>query len=285
VSEFPLLVTKPDDLRDPFRAVYSAALGSGSCRLSLFAPRLTTLSKSKGRLATAHLLMIFDGRVLLAIKAENTGVKTLDIPFTNLVCVEVGQVLLYSWLKLVFGRDTCARIEIPFNAVGIQEFVTAVRIIQHSLNAIQRADNDVRGVPLDLPLKFQNALRRWLEPDEALIGHVFQPELSASRLGMFGRYKLQLAPPLLVALTDRQMLLITEEPASREGHLARYSWVFVYCPLSRIGSFTVLPQHEETELAEVRLTLINESASYDINSTVSTDLLPQFSTLFTRLTQ
>jgi hypothetical protein len=195
------------------------------------------------------------------------------------ICVEIGVILLYSWLKLVFGRSDYGAITIPFNTVGIEEFRAAFGFIRRALDTAHFAATESQPDAAELPLKFQNALRRWMSGEEALIELAFQPELRTARRGLFRFFERQIAPPLLGALTTHQFLLITEEPsrlgvgAKREG---QYGHIYTYCPLSRIAALELEPHSSKLELNNLCLTLINERARLQISKLISVETAPQF---------
>ncbi|HCX29946.1 MAG TPA: hypothetical protein DHU55_09300 [Blastocatellia bacterium] len=187
------------------------------------------------------------------------------------ICVEMGQVLLFSWMKIVFGRHTCEEIKIPFNTVGFNLFKQVLDTIRRKLDASEALGASVQ-LTAELPLKFGNALREWLFADEKVISYAFQPELRRRRLLLLSK---QVAAPLLVALTDRQLLWLTEEPAVAFERLGEYSEIYTYCPLSRLRSIAV-ERRGEAQIAAVRLSLTNESASFSREAFISSDMASVF---------
>lgn len=286
--EFPLRVTKPDDLPEPLGECYSRALKRGACRQAIFAPALNVGAAFRHQPPSGFLLMVFDDSLCVAEARKGAMVETFDLPTADVICVEIGVILLYSWLKLLFGRSDYRALTIPFNTVGIEEFRAAFGLIRRALDPTRFTAAASQPGTDELPLKFQNALRRWMSGRETLIELAFQPELRTARRGLLGLFERQIAPPLLGALTTHQFLLITEEPsrfgvgAKREG---QYGHIYTYCPLSRIGALELEPHPSKPELSNLRLTLVKERARLQVNKLVSAESAPQFEWLGRRVSE
>ena len=82
--------------------------------------------------------------------------------------------------------------------------------------------------------KFGNGMALYgLQPGERLLGLVLQE-------GIWKKFFLgkgfQVRPPVLVALTDKQLILLEEEPLNIE---ANYGWIFTYCSRSIIQQIEI----------------------------------------------
>lgn len=275
-DQFARQIYGPEALREPFQSIYSNACGSGECKHAVFAPQLTNLPMHHEQPATDNLLMVFTNHLLIATKREDQSVETLDVPFTDLLCVEIGEALLFCWMKLIFSQDTCREIEMPFNLVGMSLFTTALSLIRDSLEATRSNSPDLAPVKPDLPFKFNNLLGEWLNDDESVCAYAFQPEVRARRFLVLER---QVVPPLLATLTNRQFLFIAEEEPLARERLGEYSEIYTYFPLSRLGSLTVVDSPKENGLSDVQLTLIKDSVQLKIKKTISSDLLSSWSDL------
>jgi hypothetical protein len=272
ITEHPFPVTGSEQLPSPLRAVYSGAPGKDGCRLAIYAPVPSARLWRQGPTA-GNLLMVFDSHMLIASWREGKEVETVRILFPALLCVEIGVILLSAWMRVIFDAGLVSNINIPFNAVGADYFLAAHSFVRRAID--RRPHTKVAASPgvIDLPLKFRNALRHWLAPGETVIDLVFQPELRARRLGILER---QVVPPLLAALTDRQVLLIAEEPAKTRAALEKYSEVSIYCPLSRVDSLTLAPHGADRELADFTVALVNGDARFPITSVVGEAQVPEF---------
>ncbi len=175
--EFPIRMTDPDILPGQLGDIYVLTLQRGVCRQALYAPALSKFS-ALGRQAPAGcLLMVFDDCLLIAGATKGAKSETFYVPFADVISVELGVILLYSWMILVFGRNDYKTGAIPFNTVGIEEFRTAFNLIRRALDTAPFASGASRPDTAELPLKFQNALRRWMPSEETLIEVAFQQEM------------------------------------------------------------------------------------------------------------
>jgi hypothetical protein len=277
--EFPIRVTEPDVLPRPLGEIYVLTLQRGMCRHALYAPALSMLSALGRQSSTGCLLMVFDDRLLIAGARKGAKGESFYVPFADVIHIEFGMILLYSWMKLVFGRNDYKTVTIPFNTVGIEEFRTAFNLIRRALDTAPFASEASRPDTAELPLKFQNALSRWMSGEETLIELAFQPEVRTSWHGLLSLFERQIAPPLLAALTTHQLMLITEEPSQfgvgrkREG---QYGHIYTYCPLSRIGALEIGARPSKPGLNEMRLTLVNDRARLLISKHINAETTPRF---------
>jgi hypothetical protein len=285
--EFPERVTNSTNLPEPFGGLYAHALTSGTCRHAIYAPQLIVPAAYRKQ-PKGHLLMIFADCLLIASARKGEAAEMFNVPLADVICVECGVVHLYSWMKLVWGRNARAEITIPYNTVGDEEFMTALHLIRRALDTTQLETKTRRSIPEELPLKYLNALRRWTTEEEELMELAFQPELRKSWRVLFWSIERQFAPPLLVALTTRQLMLVTEEPSTRGMGETREGWygkIYTYCPLSRIGALELAPHEANPRLNNLRLSLVNERARLLLNKFVDAETAPQFERLSRCLTE
>jgi hypothetical protein len=134
----------------------------------------------------------------------------------------VGQFLvqpgLQQLLRLAWGQS---KIELPSKMVTKQ--------------ALTELDK--------LPLKFDNGLRLYgLKAGERLLGVVFQPGIWQDHGYFFHR---QIAATTLLALTDRELILVEEE---RTGQPNAYGWIFTFYPLACVMMVELKPGETWQEL-------------------------------------
>ena len=270
-DEFAFEVNQLGDLTEPLRSVYVEALQNGPVRLAIYAPQLTVVPSRHVQPPATYLLMIFDSRIWVGASSGTANVAITRIPIEDVVCVEMGQVLLFCWLKIVFGREVSHEIKIPFNLVRVDLFREALTLMRRTLDS--EAGNK-KGKPLeslDLDLKFKNVLFSRMRRNEQLLAIAFQPEVRARRLLLLER---QVMPPLLAATTDHQFLLVTEEPPASVERLGRSSEIYTYCPHKRIES--VIVENDNEGFPRLIVVLKNENARFVITSLFTTGVLPEF---------
>jgi hypothetical protein len=175
--------------------------------------------------------------------ADRAG-KATWIEARHLTRLTNSLLLLYGKLEIMAERgETHQTIEVEYNTVAydlIKPFIQ--RFVQHSWLPGPEAPVDLPCFEppelAELPYKFQSGLRIYaLQAEEELCGFVFQPEISEPRLGFFRR---KITPNTLLALTDRQVVLIQEEIASASN----YGWVISHFPRQHISKIQSDPYYE-----------------------------------------
>src|SRR6266536_164928 len=122
-DEFARRITKIDDLPERLRPSYLETLNNGVCRLSIYAPPISHMPLRHEQPSAGYLLMIFDDYLLVAVDHAERPEEEICVALADLICVELGQVLLFCWMKLVFGNDRPKEIKVPFNLVKMDLFV------------------------------------------------------------------------------------------------------------------------------------------------------------------
>ena len=95
-----------------------------------------------------------------------------------------------------------------------------------------------------------------LQPNDPLLGYIFQPRLIQPYLRLLRR---QIAPAALLALTQNEVILIEEGPSSA----TRYGWYFTFCPRTCITGIDARPD-EKTQDIQVHLKRASHLASRQI---------------------
>ncbi|WP_352430056.1 hypothetical protein [Pyrinomonas sp.] len=277
VDQFAFQIRATKDLPVALRNSYEKASAKEVWSYVIYAPPIVDPPARHRQMPAGYLLMV--GRDRLRIAVERDVVEELDLPFTDLISIEIGEALLFSWMRLIFGRRTYREIKIPFNTVSIELFRRALFLARRALDVKFDGACDSHVNRSTLPFKFQSELQRWLFEDEKMLELAFQPEIRARRFIMIT----QLAPPTLLALTDRQFLCITEEPPIARERLGKYSSVYVYCPLPRLDSLALEADRERRGLADLGIDLVNDRARFRLSVKISGDDLARFA-LFCRRT-
>jgi hypothetical protein len=276
ISEFAYEVSGGGSVPPPLAKLYVSRADAGGLRLALYAPPLYYSVARRRAPATGYLLLLGDDRLTIGIDGGANQNAVVEIPFTDTICVEIGEILLLSWLKIRFGADKCRELMIPYNTVSSQLFLNLLHLLRQGIEGKSLEAEQAIPPPADLPLKFKNALHHWLVADEAVIRLAFQLEVRQPFLWFLEQ---QVLPPLLIALTNRQFLTLTEEPTRRFGQTKSFGTLYTYCPLSRIQALSVLPRGDQPELATLRIEMMNQKAQCVLEHTVSAEWQAKAETL------
>jgi hypothetical protein len=233
-NQFPYVVNTLADLSEEFqRAVQSCLPKEDSIHSILMLPPQPFMKRGgvprQVLLSTTHgILHVRDGRPLSANY----------LPAKSLLYVHRKLILLYGYMELAGEvNGELAYIIVEYNTVGQSLLNDALRLfLQMSYGMVQpvasiQEQNDVLLQKLGtVSFKFTNGLRlHALQPDERLLGYVYQPRIRQSFLHFFSR---PIAPASMLALTDQAVILIEEDKAWG----ASYGLVITLCPRKVVES-------------------------------------------------
>ena len=141
------------------------------------------------------------------------------VPTTAIHYVQVGQLLLYGRLEIGYAANGQAQhVALEFNTVGWDLLQPVLRELLRDVSDVSPPPPVEAQTPVisaaeieRLPFKFASGLQIYtLAPGERLLALAFQPGLWTRRLLISRR---QVAPAIVMALTDRHVSLIEEERA------------------------------------------------------------------------
>ena len=252
LERFAYPVPRIEDLAPPVAAALQAHLLSGEAvRQIIFAPRQSRFAERRRlveRLGAwlveqwtpSWVLALTDERLLVAAIPEASQPPQITVtPLTDLLWLELGTILLYSWVAWSWvsaGQPQQQRVY--FNTVSDNLFWDMV-------NAMRRTIITQSGRPQPegarhyaafegLPWKFMNLIPfRLLFPGEQPQAVVYQPAIWARRLGVF-RY--QRAPATVVVLTPDHLLVAQDDLSNIR---AAYGLIGRYCPRDRLRGATL----------------------------------------------
>jgi len=185
-------------------------------------------------------LLFTDKAVIHLQAAASPGqpARTVFLHAADLLVARLSLILMYGRLELV--DQNLSRVVVEFNAAGFE-------IIQAGLQSLLGAACASASVSVPaavstqthlhalgrLSYKFKNGLVLYgLLPGEQVLGFVFQPTIWERRWHLF---PLKVAETTLLALTDRQLIVVEEQSRSR---FPAYGWIFTFHPrhtLEKIG--------------------------------------------------
>jgi len=166
-------------------------------------------------------------------------------------------ILLCGALRIAFVADGGAQsVAIEFNTVMQRNCDEAVQLVLDGLDGVEAppAVAPAEWEPLlgPLPLKFRNAFLKFTPHGERLLALVQWPAVFGTRRRWFPH---ELAPEAALALTDRELLLVSEEKTwswLRIGCPNKYGNIVTHCPLSRLEGYHL---NESAALATFDFTL------------------------------
>jgi hypothetical protein len=166
----------------------------------------------------------------------------------NITCVETGSILLRGWLSVrgIADEGQPASTTVRFNTVTERLFAPLLSEIRAGSHPPSGADLDAERSKFQELLsenyKFMNFSRSSILAGEEVLCYVLQPELRRQLLRISGRALSHCISPTHIAiLTDRELILISEENESWRQSFSRvrYGGIWHYVPLPKISAAAV----------------------------------------------
>lgn len=173
---------------------------------------------------------------------EGRSGKAEWIAAEEILKIRLTLILLYGRLE-IWGAHAGQplKTELEYNTVAHHLLAPALRGLirktwQQNAAAKSRParETTLNGFE-SVSYSFYNGLRlEALQPEERLLGLIYQPEIRAPRLRFFHR---KVAPRTALAITDQQLILLQEDLAYRTHH----EWIFTFCPRHRVSYLKQTP--------------------------------------------
>jgi hypothetical protein len=247
--EHPYRVASLDHLSGELQQLASQALPAAEAVSAIFVVPEQMLSRDWSgiggihRVAAQALIFTPNGvaHAQASIPDEAPG-RAVYLRGDQLFYLRLIMVLVYGRIELYGVVDgSLLQVVVEYNSVS-QELIQPelYRLLRLSWQPGKPGDNHhLTGALLNsLELKstkFCSGLRNYaLQPDEHLSGYIFQPLIQKKK---FGFSKQPLAPASLIALTDRQLILVEEGLTSAMS----YGYFFTICPIENVSQIELRP--------------------------------------------
>jgi hypothetical protein len=197
---------------------------------------------------TEKLLCATDDCVHCVEKAGDVPVVTV-FPYTAVNFVEIGSILLKSWIKFS-GKaidGAYSKVEVKFNTVTDYLFWPVVDKVRRlggpELVVDLSAERAKFSYLAESNFKFMNAARRSLLPGERVRESVMQQEIRTKLVTVFGRsfYRTK-APAHIMILTDKELIVVADENQDGWAGEIKHGSIRTCVPLAKIeqASYTTL---------------------------------------------
>lgn len=268
-AEHPYRLTHTADLPADLRQLAEEALGANDPVETIFVIPSQITSQALDRVRGMHRVpeqaLLFTRQGVLHVKAsgstEHQG-ETVYVRGDSLLYARLSLVLLYGRLELCSAENGCLKkVMVTYNTVGhafLQPVLQQFLKLTWEPNPAENLKADLTAVLLEKlnqrSLKFRNGLQIYaLQPDERLLGFVFQPRVVQTYLRIFQRV---VVPATLLALSEQELILIDDGLSS----VSSYGWNFHYYPRRGIADIAITPQ-EKWQV--VRLSLYRDGVRVD----------------------
>jgi hypothetical protein len=206
------------------------------------------------------ILTIYKGQIVLLEAGRNT-IEKFSSPFAEVLSLERGKILLYSWLTI---QTLSGAISIKFNTANEELFdpmVAEIRQGMASLHAdeVTSPDSEQEAAKFDylskVDYQYMNYGRNSLRPGDTVVGILHQPERCVQQYTLFNKILFRrYTTSHLTILTQQELILIKQSKKIKTAKETLYGGVFTYIPRNRIQdiSFTANPDHTQS-IMEVTL--------------------------------
>lgn len=235
-------VESHEEVPQVYRASFEALVGAAS----KFPYTVLTPSYAGFiRRAKEKLVSCVDGKVYVLEEARGDITSTC-YPIRDISYVEVGAVLLQSWVKIrgVASDGVLTSSELKFNTVTDHLFTPIVERIRRAADRSDGADMDVERSKFNhlsrLNLKLTNYARRSVMPGERVVHFILQQEVRAEVFRLLGRSLFRtISAPHMSILTDRELILIRDGAGRQWGKGTKYGGVWHCISLEKIASISL----------------------------------------------
>jgi hypothetical protein len=185
----------------------------------------------------ATVLAVTDQRWLIVAEVRPGIARVTDAAFDETLLVEFTEILLFGELKIHFALDEKPHSSAAhFNTVTDGYYREATQLLLECIEgrspvANGEASSYAAALLSDLPLKFRNAVLEYVPQGRQILFTTHWPTL-------IGGFRRELAPAAVLALTERELMLITEDKPRRwfESQKGpKHANIATYLPLARLA--------------------------------------------------
>lgn len=236
-DRFASKLKTPADAPEPLRSKFVAALHpDDAIQLLVFAPA----ERIVGEYSPATLLAVLDHEWIFVTTSEDEiETPVVRCRFNDTLLLEITEILLYGKLRFDFVcKGRVRSVAARYNTVMEGLYETALQLILNGMDGISNVEpinpKEITSGLEMLPLKFANAVMRFLPMGQTPRSIVYWPSVSDSKMKILHR---ELTPETVLVLTDRELLCLSEEKdrdGFNVGHTSKFGAVATHCLLSRM---------------------------------------------------
>lgn len=212
------------------------------------------------RKTTEKLLCLTEEKLYVWERAGNDA-RLHAQPLETIIDLEVGEILLYSWLTFHGRTETgaVATMTIEFNTASRRHYAPVLEKLRPAARPVtaeaQRAEQAKFQYLATENFKFMNYACASLLPGEKVLASAWQPQIRKPLLKL-GRWQWTrtLALAQLTLVTDQEFILIQDDAQVREQRGARYGGKWRYIPWRNVREVALTPA-ADPDLRVLALTL------------------------------
>ena len=193
---------------------------------------------------TTEKLICDTGDAMQILEWNGSQVITKSYPYHSICMVEVGNILLSSWLTIsgVASTGEISTTTIDFSTTSVRHYATFLNKLRPAPQGMDEAELNAEKSKFDylseISFKLMNFGRSSLVNGEIVIHSLMQSEIREPLWKPLGNlFQRMLSPTHLTILTNEELILIHERDQDLPG--PHYGGVWQYIPLRSITSVTL----------------------------------------------
>jgi len=247
-TRFPTKLDTVSDAPEPLRSALVESLPSGELvRLLVHAPAFSTENEK----SPATVLAVTNTGWAVASETESGGASIDKSDFNDTLFFELKSILLSGQLKISFAAvNTSRSVTIKFETVEDEFYRAAIELmlvgIDPALAGVGEKDPNEVSMLDGWPMKVRNEAQRYWPSGQRFLAAINWPAI-------FGGSEEQLAPHGALLITERELVVISEEKDSLVEHLPKapsavepkenFGGIITLVPRVRLSDFSV--SHQE----------------------------------------
>jgi hypothetical protein len=228
---------------EPLRSTVAENIPSeNSIRLLVHAPAFSTATEK----TPATVLAVTNEGWLVATETEE-GAATVEMSnFSETLFFDLTSMLLFGQLKIHFATvGTAYSTAVRFDTVGEEYYLEAIDIMLRAIDPTKenRAEEDWdSSAKLEAwPTTFRAEAERYRPKGQRLLAAIHWPAVA-------GGFQRELAPASSLLVTEREVVVISEEkisPRQHVGDVHKFGGIITFFPGARLADFHV-SHHERS---------------------------------------
>ncbi len=233
-----------DDVPEVYKGFFKTLLGDSKT----FPHVVLTPALDRFLHKTPERLVCDVNDTIYVVERDNNQIIARGYPVKAIRDVEVGEVLLRSWITIngvtIDGFSTSSTME--FNSANSGRFTSFLKrmrpVSSDSDDTKLSAEQDKFNYLDTQNFKFMNYARNSLVHGEKVIYTLWQPEIREAIVTLLGRpFYRTISTAHFTILTDKEIIIIRDDERVEESKGIRHGGIWHYIPLRNIVSLSVKP--------------------------------------------
>lgn len=233
MASWARIIEAPEDIPPAYQDAY-AALTQNTPKFPTLI--LTPASRELSRKVSEKLFWITDN-FLTVLERDGKQITRQQFNLDTLRDVEVGTILLYSWITIsgILQTGEFAVSTFGFNTATLRHFTTLLERARGFPEKAPSVVSHTEQAKLDYlqgsAYKFMNFGKSSLRPDARILSSLWQPEVRVKSFDLLGvKLYRTISTAHLLIITDKEIIFIRDDPRIKSVRGARHGGVWRYIP-------------------------------------------------------